>query len=262
MRKFLAITLILLVSTSCEKRREENLNCKFNYISKAFLKEYYVVVDSCKTFNGKRKKEYYHNDNLLMSGYDDRMFKEGKWTFFSDSLEIIAEGELVESQPVGSWKLKNKYIDWDLLENQNKKYKLSIPKGWHIWDRDAEENVLTISNTDNLNKYDLKINITSGNTKDLSISFEKFVEETRELYLKNNQVSGFKFKKLQLPDVQSAYEFNYSFVHETGSYSHKEYFYNFHDMIYIFSISRKNTSSDWINVVEEVAFSSFKIFLL
>lgn len=259
MRKIIFIlSITTLMIFSCKEEPKKN-NCESRIINTIFLKKYLIVKDSCNLYKGVNKVKYYDNNRLIMSGFDDRMFKQGEWSFYDNDGKEIIKGVFIDSKPTGDWKFKSQDISWNIYDNENKGYAISAPKKWQLIDNDKEENTITISDTSSIEEYNLKIDVTSASIENMNISVKGFVEETIKLYKENEAVSNIENKKLILKGVDVSYELQYNYNDETGNYLHKEYIYSFKGMVYILSSSLNEKSNYDYEIIDEIMLTSFKI---
>lgn len=259
--KNIYLFILLVVALSCDKKTEKK-NCISEKIDAVFIKKYFVETDSCDKFQNYIKVNYYDIDNkkLLMFGYSNRSTKQGKWKFFDSNQKKVSEGQFKDSEPSGIWEFNELgTINWGVYVNLEKGFRISVPKEWNVVNLE-KENTIGILNSSDLDKYDLKIAITSAPLNQLETELSVFIEETIKFFNENENIKKIQHKKLSLIDINESYEIQYEKSDNTGDYINKEYIYEFEGQIYIFSSSlRKNSNYDF-KVIEEIIMSSYKMY--
>ena len=106
--------------------------CKTVVKDERSLKEYFVEIDSCKTLNGFSYVKYSDANGLVMSGYNDRLFKHGLWQYYRND-STVAEGSFKNGIPIGLWKYRGfKDGTWKSIEDSNNGYVIHLPNSWDV----------------------------------------------------------------------------------------------------------------------------------
>lgn len=255
------VTLILFASCKKDLKKEDKItNCSSTKIELVFLTKYLIKTDTCNHFNKYSMSEYYNNDRLVMSGFSERISKQGKWSFFDKKSMLNVEGEFNNSQPKGTWEFKDiGDIVWETYNNLSKKYLISIPKDWVFID--APENdrfgIFDPSVSEN-GSYNLKLVITSLKLNELEGNIRSLYESTVEKF-KKKKFSNIENKQVSIDDFNEVYEIKYEEVIDNTKYYNTEFFYSFKDRFYLLSFSRNENASYDYSVVQEILETSFKM---
>lgn len=109
-----ALIVIIGFLFSCQNEKD----CHSKIKDERTLNEYFVRIDSCKIWKDYRYHEYFSGKGLAMSGFGDRLLKQGKWSFHYDGREI-ATGEFRDGRPIGDWKSDLVNIkNWKIIKGQ------------------------------------------------------------------------------------------------------------------------------------------------
>lgn len=262
MKKIIIAGLVILTSCNIGKNKEEKKEdtiekpkCTTRKIELTYIDKYLEVIDSCETYKGYPKFEYYDDEKLYMHGYSERYLKQGKWSFLNSGKEVIS-GEFKDSQPLGTWQFNELgKISWDVYDNLEKGYSISLPLEWQFSNPEGG-NVVSLIDTKNTENYNFVLNITSGNVKDLSDDFT-VVFNNMVANLKNDEdINDFVYKKLDIIGMEAAYEFQY----RKNDYKTNEFLYNFKGKFYVLTVSLKKGANYDYSVIKEILLTSFKMY--
>lgn len=252
----------LFVMFSCKKetKKKVNKNCISKSIDAAFLEKYFVVSDSCETFNGYPKVKYFDNNNkLIMEGYSERYLKESEWRFFNEDNIKVVTGLFVNSEPKNVWKFKDiGDINWLVHEDLKNGYRFSYPKEWNEFTF-QEGSMIGFSNSNDLKDQSLVITITAGNLSDLSTNFSTYCENMIDSFKSDDKILGFESKKIDMDDVDEVYEFRYHTAENKKQFISNELLFNYKGKVYVFSSTMSEKSNYDYSIIREVITTSFKI---
>ena len=262
MKKIVIASLVILTSCNIGKNKEEKKEdtiekpkCTTRRIELTYIDKYLEVIDSCETYKGYPKFEYYDDEKLYMHGYSERYLKQGKWSFLNSGKEVI-NGEFKDSQPLGTWQFHDiGEINWDMYDNLENGYSISLPLEWEFSQPEGQ-NIIALTDTKNSKDYNFLCTITSGNIKDLSDDFTIVFNNMVASLKGNKDINDFTSKKLSINGMEAAYELQYNI----NDYKTNEFLYNFNGKIYMLSISLKKSASYDYSVIKEILLTSFKMY--
>jgi len=266
---FLAILFVSFLSCSIKKKGnkiDKEKACQSKVIDAVYIKKYLVITDSCKVFKGNNFVKYFDNNRLVMSGYSERNFREGKWSFFNQNKKEVVKGSFVNSEPIGIWKFNEiGTITWDVYKNLEKGYRFSFPKEWKIiFDG---KNIVGLINTGNIKAYDLLITYTSGKLSQLStdisssyVDLNSFYEDLISSLKKGEASKNLKYKKLNLQGSNEAYEVQYDFNNGNDIFFYDEILINFKDRVYFITTNINKKANYDYSIIKEIMMTSFKVY--
>lgn len=248
MIKKLFSLIFILMFFSCKK----DIQCSKKYIDEGFITTFLVTKDTCNTFNNYSKVTYYKNDTIIMSGYGNRISKQGHWEFFKNG-KIYTEGLFVNSEPVGKWSYgDHTEIEWMMYKNEQN-YSLSIPKNWTFYN---DESGITIFDSPKAKDSNLYINVYVMESKDSLLDWITKIKENEMQKGSNN----FIYKKLNVEGFEDGYEIQtVSKVEDVGFFQSKAFLFSYKGKIYRIFGNVKQGADYRFNIIREQIFSSFKI---
>lgn len=246
----LLFTLLVIGFISCNEKNK----CIKRVKSTVFIQEYITEIDSCNTMDKYSKIDYFQNDTILMSGFNDRIAKQGKWSFY-DKGELITKGLFKDSNPIDNWSYKNfSEIDWTIYQDNFNGFQISIPKNWTIG---TENNTTAFFDSKDLEDHNLKISVTIAK---LDGEIEKWINGFNNYLKSNDKNYNIKFKKLDLIDIEECYEFEYnSFYENIGEFTNSEFLFIFNGKAYVVSSSLKTDTNRAFSIIKEQIMFSFKM---
>lgn len=247
---FLGMILVLL--NSCENKK-----CTENIIDKRTLNEYYVQIDTCNKFKGFSHHKYFKNSGLFMSGYSDRLLKQGEWSYFKEN-EEIAKGKFKDGQPVGTWYSKYfKKIKWKDINNDKNGFRISIPSSWYI--NSDISNFVLFTSSDSINKMKANLNIVIS---DYDLKISEYINKNTDTLRKNFSIKEIELKELNIDDISES--FQRKFKIEKNGYKTLTFqtFYGRKDLgkVFIITINSKYNLYDKYEAIFESMLSSFKMY--
>ncbi|NVK53872.1 MAG: hypothetical protein HWD85_13130 [Flavobacteriaceae bacterium] len=259
MKKIVLFTILcFIVSCNDTKEKTSKKKCLSEKIDAAFIEEYLVVTDSCKTLNGYNSVSYYSNNELIMRGYSERNFKQGEWSFYN-AKEEITKGLFKDSQPIGEWKFADiGNVSWKNYQDLEKGYKFSFPKEWES-SAFVDGNMIGVSNSSNQSEQDFFVSITSGKIDELDLSLEEYIKNLHSTLKESKKIENFKNKRIDVEGLKDAYEFKFDTKNMGVSLSTSELIYISSDKIHVISIIIRNGSSYDYSIVKEIIMTSFKV---
>lgn len=242
--------ILIIVISSCST----NNSCIKTFKDSQLFKEYIVNKDTCNIFENKPHLSYYLNDTLIMSGFGNRLIKEGLWKFYNNG-EIITSGVFKNANPEGKWNYKNfGDIDWEFYKNKDGNYVLSLPKNWKIVNLTPIS--MEIVNDTILDNFDVKI-VTESLPSD--ISFDELYSNISTKF-KKEAGEYFKIKKWIASDEVNTFVFEYKTNFSDGSiFKVSSRYYKFNDQVYSISIYIRDGLNYAYDIIEEQIMWSFKI---
>ncbi|MCI2230454.1 hypothetical protein MC378_14840 [Polaribacter sp. MSW13] len=263
--KKLNLLIILFITISCKeninknKKTPEN-NCKSEKIESVFLKQYLIKTDSCNTFKEFPKVEYFFKEKILMTGFSERNYKQGKWSFFDKKGIEKTSGIFENSQPKGIWNFKDlKTINWKLFDDKDEKYIISAPSDWFYFGVENAESygVLDKYSKDG-NDYNLKLVITSYKLDELDENVNELYNRTLKEF--KNNFTEIKSKKVDISEFNEVYEIQSVELNNGKRYLNTELIYSFKDRFYLISISIDEKANYEYSIIKEIMETSFKVY--
>ncbi len=181
-----------------------------NYVLKdeRSLKEYFVYVDSCNTYNGFKSVKYFSNDGFSMTGYNDRLSKQGRWKYFRKD-DVKAEGNFKNGNPIGLWKFKDfENCNWKIVEDEIDGYVIYLPNYWSIIEN-KKLSLLAVYDKNNIEAANVNIVVSTYET-----SISGIIKADNKSLLLNQDISELEVKKLYITNFDEVYQRKYKINYE------------------------------------------------
>jgi len=243
--KYIALTLVIICLGLISYHNKRLESCAEILKDERNLKQYFVQKDSCNSFKNFKSVKYSDNSGLVMSGYNDRLYKQGPWTYYNDS-SILAEGKFENGEPIGEWKFLNfPKTYWKKHEDSILGYTIKVPYSWSIKE---SKNYAILASFDDKTIEKANINLVVSDY-DANL-FEILKNDNNELN-DNDTISEFEFMQNIITGFDEVYERKYKIKYDSQNYIIYQHFYanKISGKVYIFTIN-----SDYSNYNQMIPF--------
>lgn len=206
--KYIAFIINIGFLFSCQNEKD----CHSKIKDDRTLNEYFVKIDSCKIWKNYCYHEYFSSKGLAMSGYGDRLFKQGEWSFYYSGKKI-ATGEFRDGKPIGTWESDLVNVkNWKIIKGGTNDFEISIPSSW--WNDNSEDSkfsILTSINKESVKDVNLNIVVT-----DYDLSISEYITKHNDTLNNLGYIKELDYKELFTEGFNEVYQRKFKIEQENN----------------------------------------------